>query len=73
MKDQIVMSRKNGACCVAIPLYRRHEMDYFNLGYILSIAIEEIKPVAYIIDIGSAKQLMNAEFVESKLEFIGDL
>lgn len=73
MRDQIVFSKTNGFCAVAIPLYRwHHEEPLAKLeGYTISMTKE--KPIAYIIDCGEFRQLLNASFVESNLEFVGDL
>lgn len=75
MKDQIVMA-PNGNCAVAVPLYRReHEDSLVKLkGY--SIVLAKDKPIAYAIDCGPEygnAKLMDAEFVEKHLEFLGEL
>ena len=74
MKDQVVMSPKNGALCIAIPLYRRHyDEPLCNLaGYSVSLTNDE--PIVYAIDYGQAQlQAFNAEWVENNLEFLGDV
>ena len=73
MRDQIVMSKNNGACAVAVPLFRWHvEHELTKLaGY--SLSLTNAKPLAYVIDCGEACSLVNAEFAEANLEFIGDL
>lgn len=73
MKDQIVMSKTNGQCAVAVPLYRNHELDE---GYSIKVIVREEKPLAYVIDGGKemgVPKVMGARFVEKHLEFIGDL
>lgn len=74
MKDQVVMSPKNGQLAIAVPLYRlnyEHELEA-NPNY--SICLHGGKPVAYAIDCGEAGiHLMNAEYVETSLEFLGEL
>lgn len=74
MKDQVVMSPANGQLCIAVPLYRLQHEE--NLGKIegYSIQLTNSKPVAYAMDFDDLGiQLWNAEFVESSLEFLGDL
>ena len=76
MKDQVCMSPNNGQLVVAIPLYRWHEQEHLDklAGY--SIALTNGKPLAYIIDGGEemgTPQVMSAVFIESQLEFLGDL
>lgn len=74
MQDQVLMSPINGALCVGVPLYRRHDMTDNNFGYKIYFSAEEEKPVAYAIDFGAETlQLMNAEWIEENLEFLGDL
>ena len=74
MRDQVVMSPMNGQLAIAVPLYRldyEHELEA-NPGY--SICVHGGKPVAYAIDCGDAGiHLMNADFVEHNLEFLGEL
>lgn len=75
MKDQIAMSKTNGACCIAIPLFRWHH-DEESLGELKDYSLffaTNIKPVAYVLDVGEIGQLVNAEFAEKHLEFLGDL
>lgn len=73
MKDQIVMSPNNGQLAIAIPLFRRVEDDVLEKVDNFVIAFSS-KPVAYAIDMGEhGIQLMNAEFVEKNLEFLGEL
>ena len=74
MKDQIVMSRNNGACGVAIPLFRiQHDEELMQLyGY--TVSLHNNKPIAYAIDVGAERlDFFNADWVEKNLEFIGDL
>ncbi len=76
MKDQVVMSKTNGQLAIAIPLFRWHHQEHIgNLdGY--SIALTNNRPLAYVIDCGPGMgipQLMNAKFIETHLEFLGDL
>ncbi len=74
MRDQVIMSPNNGQLAIAVPLYRiiqSEELEKLE-GYSLQLTMQE--PVAYAIDCGDdGIQLMNAEFVESKLEFLGEL
>lgn len=74
MKDQVIMSPNNGQLAIAVPLFRLvHEENLGKLeGY--SIQLTNEKPVACAIDCDEAGiQLMNAEFVEKSVEFLGDL
>ena len=73
MKDQIVMSKQNGNCAVAVPLFRfSHEESLGKMeGYVL--AVTNSKPLAYVLDMGESAQIFNAEFVERECEFLGDL
>jgi len=75
MKDQIVMSPNNAFCAVAIPLYRIcHEQELAKMeGH--TLLLTNTKPSAYAIDCGpeGGTQLMNADFVEKNLIFLGDL
>lgn len=74
MKDQIVMSKINGNVAVAIPLFRNIYDDTLDRVANYLIAFSN-KPVAYAIDCGPeiGIQLMNAEFAENNLIFLGDL
>jgi hypothetical protein len=72
------MSKVNGHLAIAIPLYRRHEMDDTTLPspdatYRIKMICEEDKPIAYVIDVGYARQLVNYVFAHDNLEFLGDL
>lgn len=73
MKDQIIMSKENGNCAVAVPLFRLVENDVADRieGYV--IAFNESKPLAYAVDMGEQVTLMNAEFLQDKVEWLGDL
>lgn len=73
MKDQIIISKTNAELAVAVPLFRRHlEEELTKLdGYTVSLTSE--KPLAYAVDMGESVQLMNAEFLEKNVDFIGDL
>jgi hypothetical protein len=73
VKDKVVMSPMNGQLAIAVPLFRvfhEHELEKLN-GYSLHLTNE--KPAAYAIECFDQIQLMNADFVESNLEFLGDL
>lgn len=76
MRDQVAMSKNNGQIVVAIPLFRYHyQEELANLeGY--TVSLTNGKPLAYIIDGGEemgTPQVMAAAFIESQLEFLGDL
>ncbi len=75
MKDQVVMSKNNGQLAVAIPLFRIGEDSMFLEkfeGY--SLIVSNDKAVAYAVDCGDEGiHLLNAEFVEKNLEFLGEL
>lgn len=73
MKDQIIMSKTNAECAIAVPLFRKHhEVDLDKLrGY--SISLIGDKPIAYAVDMGDSIQLMNAKFLQDKVEWLGDL
>jgi hypothetical protein len=79
MKDQILMSPVNAACCVGIPLFRHHEQESIDSlggtagqpGY--SIFLSNNQPLAYIIDVGGGAGVYSAEWVEKNLIFVGDL
>ena len=74
MKDRIVMSPNNGQLAIAIPLFRCVQDEVLDRvdNFIISFTT---KPVAYAIDCGEEVgiQLMNADFVEKNLEFLGEL
>lgn len=73
MRDQIVMSKTNGNCAIAIPLFNLHESFVMDKVQDYQITLVNSKPVAYAIDIGSAIQLVQAEYLEKNVEFVGDL
>lgn len=73
MKDQVYMSPMNGNLVVAVPLFRFQSEEVLEQLEGYSISLTNGKPIAYAIDMGESIQLMNAEFVESKLECLGDL
>ena len=74
MKDKLVMSKTNGECAIAIPLFRLIQDDALDKIENYVIAFNDTKPFAYCIDCGEhGIQLMNADFVENNLEFLGDL
>jgi len=73
MKDQIIISKINAECAVAVPLFRMHkshEMASID-GYTVSLTTSE--PLAYAIDFGNTIQVFNAEYIEKKCIFVGDL
>jgi hypothetical protein len=74
MKDQIVMSKANAELAIAVPLFRyHHEQELTKLkGY--SVALTNSKPIAYVLDCDDGHcPILNAEFVESHVEFLGEL
>lgn len=74
MQDQVAMSRKNGALCIAIPLYRMdHNEKLASLGgYVFTM--HKDKPLMYALDLGAKTlQAFNAEWVEKNLKFLGEL
>lgn len=73
MKDQIIMSKTNGNCAVAVPLFRLIEDDALSKIDNYLIAFNDSKPVAFAVDMGDSVQLMNAEFLKDKVEWLGDL
>lgn len=73
MKDQIIMSKTNGNCAVAVPLFRLIEDEMLSKIDSYVIAFNDSKPVAYAVDIGDSVQLMNADFLKDKVEWLGDL
>lgn len=74
MKDQVIMGT-NGEIAVAIPLFRiQLDQELAKIeGY--SVTLTNEKPLAYVIDIGDGKTcpILNATYVESKAQFLGDL
>lgn len=70
-KEQVIMSKANGELAVAIPLYRSYSMDECN--YKIMLMVQELKVLAYVIDIGDAQHVMSAKFVEDNSIFLGDL
>lgn len=73
MKDQLIMSKLNGECAVAIPLFRLVEDDVLDKVEGYTICFNTDKPLAYAVDMGESIQLMNAEFLQDKVEWLGDL
>lgn len=74
MKDQVFLVKENGNLCGGVPLFRmQHEESLCKMeGFVVSLTNE--KPVLYLMDVGIDNLTpMNAEFVEGKLESIGDL
>jgi hypothetical protein len=73
MKDQIIISKENGNCAVAVPLFRICDDDTLDEveGYV--ITFNSLKPIAYAVDVGEQVTLMNAEFLQDKVEWVGDL
>lgn len=68
------MSPTNGFLAIAIPLYRlQHEESLGKMeGY--SLQLTNGKPLAYVVDVNQGRpQILNAEWVEKNLEFLGDL
>jgi hypothetical protein len=67
------MSTRNANIFVAIPLFRRSSSEELKFdNYQISVFASD-RPVAYVIDVGEAAQLMNAEFVEKEFICLGDL
>lgn len=76
MKDQIIISKHNAECAIAIPLYRRNyaDIDAGGGGFVSIMAYSESeKPVAYAIDFGKRIHLFNADMLEKQVIFAGDL
>ena len=76
MKDKVFMSPNNAELVVGIPLFRRHAMDDNSIGHSIILLIQDDKPLAYCIDCGpevEIVQCLNSDFVENKLECLGDL
>jgi phage-related baseplate assembly protein len=76
MNDQIVMSPNNAEVCIAIPLFRRIEYDCLakmNDVVNFKVSVEQERPLAYILDMDTACEVVSAEWLESKLIFLGDL
>lgn len=77
MKKQVVMSKKNGNICVAIPLFQRDytELDFEMPGQYSMVLVDSLeRPIAYALDIGDENCVVwSAKFVEEQLEFLGDL
>lgn len=73
MKDQIIISKVNGECAIAVPLFRMYNTEQLaDLdGYVVSLTCP--KPIAYAVDMGESIQLFNAEFLEDNVIFVGDL
>lgn len=84
MKDQVLMSTA-GEICVGIPLFRRYEEvkediiysndkgAYTGDAYVVSLSHIEVAPLAYILDIGIAAQVVTADFVKKYMKSLGDL
>lgn len=73
MKDQIIVSKINGECAVAIPLFRLCEDKILDRVGNYIISFNSQKPVAYAVDMGDSIQLINAEYLEENVHFIGEL
>jgi len=78
MKDQVIMSPHNGQLAIAVPLFRLQHSENLDFGkavdpkYNLTLTAE--KPLAYALDCDEAGiALVNAEWLESHVEFLGDL
>lgn len=74
MKDQVIMA-KNGNLAVAIPLFRNEAVEMIgNIGDGYVCCFSNEKPVAYAVDAGEGTAgLIQAEFLEKIVEFLGDL
>lgn len=72
MRDQIFMA-KDGNTGVAIPLYRLIDEDEIGKIEGSALMVTAQKPIGYCLDCGDAATLVNAEFAEKHLEFLGDL
>lgn len=74
MKKQIVMSPLNGEIGVATPLYM---MDYEEISntpiYKVLTSNVDMKPLAFIIDDGSAMNAVAAGWLYKNLVVLGDL
>jgi len=73
MKDQIIISKENGNCAVAVPLFRLVEDDAVDRINQYIVVFNMSKPIAYAVDVGEQVTLMNAEFLQDKVEWVGDL
>lgn len=68
------MSKKNGQLAIAVPLFRVHHQEELGKLQAYTLLLTSEKPVAYAIDMDEfGIHLMNAKFVETNLEFLGDL
>jgi hypothetical protein len=70
------MSPNNAEVCIAIPLFRRIEnecLTSMNDGVTFKVVAEQERPLAYILDMDFACEVVSAEWLESKLIFLGDL
>ena len=74
MKDQVVVG-PSGDIAVAIPLYRRLEEIELEKLKGSAIVLTEDKPIAYVLDMGDGLRcpMLDAEYVEKRLIFLGDL
>lgn len=69
-----VVVGKNGDLGVVFPLYTIAESDDLGKMDGLRVAFFKDYPVAYALDLGLGKlNLLNADIVESNLEFLSDL
>lgn len=73
MKNKIIMG-PSGETAIAVPLYCQSDEETLHVEDKWVIAFSTQKPVGYALDFGSGTlQLVNAEAVESRCEFLGDL
>lgn len=73
MKDQVIMG-PSGEIAIAVPLFRLQASE--NLGAMegYSIQLAPSEPIGYLIDMDTDNcQFVNAEYIEGRCEFLGDL
>ncbi len=73
MKDQVLMSPKNGALCVGIPLFKIHHFETVTQMADYQICALRGEPIAYVLDMGDVAPLVSAEWVHSQLINLGEL
>ncbi len=67
------MSKTNAHLAIAVPLFRHHHGESLGSLEGYQISLTGSKPIAYAVDIDDSIELMNAEFLEKNVEFLGDL
>lgn len=73
IEERVFVSLSSGALFVGVPLYQRFKLICGG-GFKIFLDHSDVRPICYAIDIGRERfTFMNAEFIESKSECLGDL